>query len=158
MKVRLYILRHGEAERHSHQDESRELTARGRAEVAATADYLATKGACPLIVASPLVRAQQTAAIVAGRLGVSRIETCKSMAPEGSVRGAVKFLESLGQEEVLLASHMPLVSRLSTWLVDGVEDESYPLPTAGLRVLTLELMLPGMAAVTDEYFPVIRHA
>lgn len=58
--MKLWLLRHGEAEPHASRDSERRLTAHGRKEVLQSAARLA---GLPLdgILASPYVRAQQTA-------------------------------------------------------------------------------------------------
>ncbi len=66
--MRLWVLRHGEAEPRAKTDAERRLTAHGREQVLHSAAYLIGQ---PLlaIVASPYVRAQQTAALVHDTLG-----------------------------------------------------------------------------------------
>ena len=61
--MKLWVLRHGEAEPRAKTDAERRLTAHGREQVLHSAAYLIGQ---PLqaIVASPYVRAQQTAALV----------------------------------------------------------------------------------------------
>lgn len=52
------------------------LSARGRAQAAATAERIASSARLPLaIVASPLERAQETARAIASRLGVEEVVT-----------------------------------------------------------------------------------
>src|SRR5690606_42001845 len=65
--MRLWLLRHGEAQRFAPQDSLRALTARGRGEVLASAERLRGR---PLeaILTSPHVRARQTAELVAQAL------------------------------------------------------------------------------------------
>lgn len=61
--MKLWLLRHGEAEAHARSDAQRELTPHGRKEVKQSAGHLPGHGVSK-IVASPYVRAQQTAQIV----------------------------------------------------------------------------------------------
>lgn len=67
--MKLWLLRHGEAEPHASRDSERRLTAHGRKEVLQSAARLA---GLPLdgILASPYVRAQQTAELVREALGL----------------------------------------------------------------------------------------
>jgi phosphohistidine phosphatase len=58
--VKLWILRHGEAEGHARTDAERNLTEHGRGEVLRSAAHLIGQP-ITAIVASPYVRAQQTA-------------------------------------------------------------------------------------------------
>ena len=82
--MRLYIVRHGEAERLITTDDARPLTARGREDVAVLWESLAGRGARPSrLFSSPYVRARQTADIIAERFpGVSR-EELGTITPEG---------------------------------------------------------------------------
>ena len=66
--MKVWILRHGEAEGHAPTDAERNLTEHGRAEVLRSAAHLIGQ---PLgaIIASPYVRAQQTAQLVRDVLG-----------------------------------------------------------------------------------------
>lgn len=66
--MKVWILRHGEAEGHARTDAERNLTEHGRAEVLRSAAQLMGQ---PLsaIIASPYVRAQQTAELVREVLG-----------------------------------------------------------------------------------------
>ena len=84
--MKLYVMRHGPAEDFapSGRDGDRALTTSGRERVRAVAKLLATEGEAPrMIVSSPLVRAMQTAEIVAAELGIDNVETGHELAPGG---------------------------------------------------------------------------
>jgi len=66
--VKLWVLRHGQAEAHAATDAERNLTAHGREEVLGSAAQLIGKP-IDAIIASPYVRAQQTAHLVREALG-----------------------------------------------------------------------------------------
>ncbi|MGH2469546.1 MAG: SixA phosphatase family protein, partial [Chloroflexota bacterium] len=69
--MKLYVMRHGpaEAQRDGLADADRALTAEGRAETVGVARGLARLGARPaVILSSPLVRARQTAEVIAQQL------------------------------------------------------------------------------------------
>ena len=61
----LIIMRHGDAEPSAVSDKGRPLSARGRSEVQRIGRALAAHLSIDKIVASPLVRAQETASLVA---------------------------------------------------------------------------------------------
>src|SRR3982751_2379384 len=97
--MQVFVLRHGQAEAQITTDEARNLTEKGRADVAANtlhslADLLNVKE----IWASPLVRAQQTAHIVSAILekhGVKvEIKTTDLIAPESNPSGLFDSLEA----------------------------------------------------------------
>ncbi len=84
--MRLYFLRHGNASSNqewSGDDTLRPLTEKGRKVLDGVAGFLADQRlGIDLVVASPLVRALQTAQLVAKRLGLTdRLETDERLAP-----------------------------------------------------------------------------
>jgi phosphohistidine phosphatase len=112
--VKLYVLRHGPAEDQaaSLKDGDRALTAAGRDRVRAVAKLLVDIGEAPLFIAtSPLVRAVQTAEIVAfvchltDRSG--HLEVRREMEPGGDVAALVWKFASVGSKRVMLVGHEP---------------------------------------------------
>ena len=74
--MKLWVLRHGQAESHAPTDAQRNLTAHGREEVLGSAAHLIGQSIAA-ILASPYVRAQQTAQLVREALGFEgEIRTC----------------------------------------------------------------------------------
>jgi phosphohistidine phosphatase SixA len=115
--VRVYLVRHGEAGAAA-TDHARRLTPAGRAHVARLAERAAAAGVrVEEIRHSGLVRAKETADVLAARL----VPTCgvhevAGICPEDD-EDAVASELSLLAAPVLLVSHMPLVARLSARLV-----------------------------------------
>ena len=126
---RIYIVRHAIAEdvSHSGRDEDRALTAEGRKKMKRAARGLATIGVAPaMLLASPLVRAQQTAEIIVEALPQLQIETCELLAPAVDERPLTKLLNGAhAGRDVMLVGHEPdLGELLSFWLTGsrgGVE-------------------------------------
>ena len=81
--MRLYIVRHGEAQPRAATDAARPLTERGRQSVSTLWQALSSEGLTPVMLAvSPYVRAQQTADIIAGYYpGIGR-QTCDCITPD----------------------------------------------------------------------------
>lgn len=135
-------MRHGHAEAIARRDEERRLTTRGRENVASVVRALERLGARPtLIVASPLERAQQTAAIAAKVFTPPPpIVTDASLVPEGHVDHVIS---ALPEEEacVLIVSHMPLVGELLGRLVCASSTATIPLSTSG--AVWLEISRPA---------------
>jgi phosphohistidine phosphatase len=110
-------MRHGPAEDESTtgRDFDRALSEQGRVRVVEAATTLARRGDLPVrIVSSPLVRAVQTAGIVAKTLGiVAELEIRPELAPssEDGV-SLVHELVSSGDRAVLVVGHAPDVSLL----------------------------------------------
>jgi phosphohistidine phosphatase len=121
-KVRLHLLRHahaGDAFEWIGDDDKRPLTKKGRRQSERLGTFLEVHGVRPdVIVSSPLVRAQQTAEIVAGKLGM----TVKIDRRLGSGFGKSELwalLDELGAREPLLVGHDPDLSSLLSYLVDA---------------------------------------
>src|SRR5689334_14302406 len=107
--MRLWILRHGEAERHTQRDAERNLTAQGELDTRAVGKYLANTAASTLrILASPYRRAQQTAQCVAIALPGKTITTVDWLIPDDDPGSVIAELAKLHDSEVLLVSHQPL--------------------------------------------------
>nr|WP_187696906.1 MULTISPECIES: phosphohistidine phosphatase SixA [Pseudomonas] len=147
----MWILRHGEAEAHARTDAERNLTERGRAEVLRSAAHLIGQ---PLnaIIASPYVRAQQTARLVREALGfVPDIRTVPWLTPEGSPEQVLAHLEA--EDNVLLVSHQPLVGNLISFLQHGHSRQPQPMYTASLAQLEGEFALAGLMSLVSVKNP-----
>lgn len=142
--MRLWLLRHGEAEPHAASDATRELTAYGRKEVQQAAAQLIGR---PLtaIIASPYVRAQQTAELVRSALGFAgKINTVPWLTPDSDPRDALKFLDEREGAEVLLVSHQPLIGALGGLLAHGHRQDPLPMRTASLAELEGDIPAAGL--------------
>ncbi|WP_460082463.1 phosphohistidine phosphatase SixA [Pseudomonas sp. H3_H05] len=140
--MKLWILRHGEAEPHGvRPDPERVLTAHGREEVLLSAGRLMGE---PLraIYASPYVRAQQTAQLVREALGFEpELITVDWLTPETRPTEVLRHLED--QDDVLLVSHNPLVGSLLGLLQHGHLQQPEQVQTAGLAELEGDMPLAG---------------
>ncbi len=113
--TKMYIMRHGPAEDFaaSGLDADRALTEAGRDRVRRVAKVLGEHDEAPkLIVSSPLVRALQTAEIVAAELGIAYVDTSRQLAPGGPSATLVAALEHDGKKRVMLVGHEPDLSEL----------------------------------------------
>jgi phosphohistidine phosphatase len=121
--VRITLIRHGEAGDDAPRDELRSLTLRGRAAVARVGRALRRRGGdFTLVASSPLVRALQTAEIVAAAVGYGgRLVVSETLVPEGPVSRVMAWLATLeGEDSVALVAHEPILSSLAGALV-GVD-------------------------------------
>lgn len=142
--MKLWILRHGEAEPRANTDAERRLTAHGREQVLRSAARLLGQ---PLqaIIASPYVRAQQTAALVHDTLGFTEpVRTVPWLTPESDAVQVIGEIERLGLEQVLLVSHQPLVGSLVSLLEQGHTQSPAPMSTASLAQLEGDWPLAGL--------------
>lgn len=144
--MRLYIVRHGEAERRATTDAERPLTAHGRAQVRHLWHELAEEGvAVARLVASPFLRARQTADEIAAVFpGVAREEQA-SLVPEGSPAAVINWLlQRPAEEGLVLVSHMPLVGQLTGTLVES-GNARVPFSVGSVACLDVEVAASGGA-------------
>ena len=149
--MKIWIMRHGEAEPHARRDAERELTAHGREQVLRSAAYLIGQ---PLdcILVSPYVRAQQTAALVCQALGFSSPPvTVPWLTPESEPKYALGKLPDSGN--VLLVSHQPFVGELISLMLHGHMRQPQPMHTASLVELEGEWPLAGSMTLLNAHHP-----
>ncbi len=119
--MRLYFFRHAIAEDADEEtsDEQRALTEEGIAKTQRAAQVLKALGVQPdHMFSSPLVRAAQTAEILAGVLGVE-VETRQELAPGFSITGLETLTRDFNKEEIMLVGHEPDFSTTITSLTGG---------------------------------------
>lgn len=137
--MNLYLLRHGDAQATAASDEARELTERGRAETRKVAQWF--KRLNPKIevaISSPLIRACQTADIVAQELSLSScLQKSESLSPEKSPEGILSILNELPHNEVLLVGHLPFLGYLLSAFVWGDLKVEVPFKKSGLAFVQL---------------------
>ena len=122
--MKLYLLRHGIAEDQaaSGRDSDRALTSKGVKRLKDTIGVARQLDIeFKLIVSSPLVRAMQTATIVAEELDHrERIVESRDLSPESSPERVWEGLHLMSDfESILLVGHEPLWGRLYSFLLDS---------------------------------------
>ena len=133
----VYLLRHGKAENTGHgiADADRRLTRKGREDIAAAGRWMAVQELrFDLIAASPLVRAQETAAIIAGCLGeTDHLVTWKALAPGGNPDSVCHLIGKQGDlRAILLVGHEPLLSALISRIITGNENAAIAMTKGAL--------------------------
>jgi phosphohistidine phosphatase len=100
-------------------DAERELTREGREETAAVAKALRALGCAPeRIGTSPLVRARQTAEILADALDVKReLETCEFLSPGSDAEALIRWLRDVRTDSAMIVGHMPDLAHLASALL-----------------------------------------
>ena len=119
--MRLYFFRHAIAHDADERtvDEQRELTDEGIAKTKRAAQGLKAMGVKPdRLFSSPLVRAAQTAEILAHELGVE-VEIRKEVGPGFSITAVEALTHDLTKEEVMFVGHEPDFSTTITSLTGG---------------------------------------
>lgn len=137
------LIRHAPAEereifeRTGQPDELRPLTPRGMERMQMAARGLMTL-ALPVerLIASPLVRAQQTAEILAPTLEIRQCETEALLSPEVPTSLVIDWLRKQPRIEGLaLIGHEPNLSQLLETLVYGATNGSMPLKKGGAALV-----------------------
>lgn len=139
--IRLYLLRHGEAEFNAAYDEMRRLTDDGFRQVKRSATRLPADVDFK-VYHSPYVRATESAQAVAGSLGIEALHPADWLTPEQSVRNALAQLAPLVVQPLLLVTHNPLVSALAAEL-SGESASRVGFGTGSLAALEGDDFLPG---------------
>ena len=157
--MELYFLRHGKAvELHdpgAPDDFHRALTQKGVEETEAEAEAFHLLGIRPdIILTSPLVRAQQTAALVARRLAPKNglIES-EMLAPDCDLGQLRKLLEQHADcDSIMLVGHEPDFSSMVGELI-GAQGARVELKKGGLAVVQLRGAVRAGAGVLQWLAP-----
>lgn len=147
----LYLIRHADAlplgEGDAHDDEERPLSAAGDAQCSSLAAALQRAGVTlDRVVASPLLRARQTAEGLLKHWTVEEptpaptLDVCGALAPGGKPRKLARYLLKLNDSSVALVGHMPDLAGTAAWLI-------------GSKKAQLELAKAGVAAIECEKLP-----
>jgi len=148
-RCRLLLMRHGEAVAGA-PDNMRRLSTRGEQEVTLMAGWLGDRVAHsalgPLrIIASPYMRAQQSADAVASVLG-GQVETYEGITPDDSPSAVCDWLMAQpDSDSLLLVSHMPLLGELTGILTRGHAGFGVSFATAGVAELSADVWASGCA-------------
>ncbi len=124
--MRLYLVRHAEAGP-GEPDELRPLTIEGRAAARALGRRLATEASPDAVVASPLLRARETAEEIARAAGINA-EADERLAPGATAEDVLGAVEGRG-ERVVVVAHQPDCGRVAAALSGGAEPA---FPPAGM--------------------------
>jgi phosphohistidine phosphatase len=142
----LLIVRHGVAEdkeafaKTGKSDDARPLTDKGRKKM-----KRAARGLCSivpqigLLVTSPLTRARETAAYVAGVYDMDASETAEVLRPDASFDAFIEWLRPRASKSpVCIVGHEPHLSGLATWLMSGAKESRMELTKGGACMLSFD--------------------
>ena len=154
--MKLYLSRHGQAVSRAPTDAQRPLTETGRAALLAHWQGMRDSGiAVSALIASPFVRAQQTADCIDQVYGGLPRQTCEQLVPDANPQALFDWLlANPPADNAVLVSHMPLVAQLTASWTSSVERIGFNVGTvacldvevaaaAGARLLWLRS--PGEA-------------
>lgn len=155
--MKIVLVRHGEAMPFAADDASRALTSKGLQQARASGAWLlrelgGVKGA--KLLASPYLRAQETAGVIAGVLELP-VHALDAITPDGDPRVALAAIGQAGEgaEVLVVVSHMPLVAALAVWLEAGVLAAGRGFGLAEARIFEADLPAPGLATPRSVYIP-----
>ena len=149
--MKLYLMRHGQAEATAPSDAQRALTAHGVRQATAMGAFLLAEPPHS-VYTSPYLRAVQTTEAVLSGAGLSSLgySLAPGITPDDDPRVAFKWLARLGDRgPVLVVSHNPFISLLFSLLTQGHLQAGVSLSTADLVCLDTgdEGISPGGATV-----------
>jgi phosphohistidine phosphatase len=121
--MRLYLVRHAEAEQ-GDPDELRRLTPSGRAAARALGERLAAETTPDSVLASPLLRARETAEEIARATGVDA-EPDERLVPGATAEDVLAAIAGRG-ERVVVVGHQPDCGRVAAELSGGEEPRFPP--------------------------------
>lgn len=134
--MKIYIMRHGEAEHFAASDSERALTAHGIDCSISVAKSAALNGAQEIdkVLVSPYLRAQQTWQAIESNFDAKSVETCADITPYGQSEQVFDYVTALIDMEklnsVMLVSHLPLVGYLTAEFVPDMIPPMFP--TSGM--------------------------
>ncbi|MFT5451055.1 MAG: phosphohistidine phosphatase [Enterobacterales bacterium] len=135
--MKIVILRHGEAA-HAIPDRERSLTAYGRKQVESQYQWLKEQNFQPeLILHSPYKRTIETASLAETFFPNVEMQVEPLITPDGNPELVAQLVPVLEKQQILIVSHMPMVSYLTTKLLP--ESALFSYPVAGLCWLEYSL-------------------
>ncbi|OEE68132.1 phosphohistidine phosphatase SixA [Enterovibrio norvegicus FF-33] len=142
--MRIYIMRHGEAQTFAASDEERLLTERGEQQSVEMARWLANElpeGKLDLVLVSPYLRAQQTWNACQTVLPTAqKVLTEDGITPYGDSEHVASYLRALVTVDhpasILLVSHLPLVGYLTAEF--AVDMQAPMFPTSSIACIELD--------------------
>jgi len=137
--MHLFLLRHGEAQLFADSDPERALTSVGYHDTnTILSQSKADLQRVTKIIASPYVRAQQTAKLASELLELP-VETSDILTPDSRLSSLSEMLETLHDEVPLLVTHQPLVGSYVDWLC-GLAPGRHVMGTSALACIETDIL------------------
>ena len=153
--MKLAIIRHGQAQPISQSDAARPLTETGQTQAQQLSVWIQQQIETgilqqPQLIASPYVRAQQTAQAIAEQSRLV-IDTLPGITPEGRPQAICEQL--MNQTcDLVLVSHQPLVGCLASFLCEGQAlDQGWG--TAECRLFDGDIVASGCMTQIAQWIP-----
>lgn len=153
----LYVLRHAIAEdrdENAYPDDSlRPLAAKGKKKMVKIAEHLKDMGIrIDLILASPYVRAHDTARVVVKAFGLKKkqLQDSENLTPSGFAKDLIAEInEKYPVENLMLVGHEPYLSDLIAMLVAGKPSMSLTMKKGGLCRLSIDNLVYDKCATLE---------
>lgn len=152
--MQLFLLRHANADTPAQENDQRWLSEKGINQARRVARFFESRALPPpRILTSPILRALETARIVADHLKLD-LETAPWLACGMEPAGALAHLRDLdGDEPVMLVGHQPDLGMLAAHLLGMESDEALTIRKASLTLLEVASLRQGGARL-DFSLPV----
>jgi phosphohistidine phosphatase len=144
----IYFLRHGDASSDTHlHDYERPLTELGIRQAASVGKFLQQNNVqVDVILSSPLVRAQETAALVQAHIDSPEPIYSDFLVNDSSQRQLLEQLNAMNVSSALLVGHMPHLSETLSFLIDGNYENGIEMKKCTLALVEAPAPLrPGTA-------------
>jgi phosphohistidine phosphatase len=146
-KMKLLIIRHGKAEDRDDwaetgaHDDARPLTAEGSELMRAGAIGLrAIVESIDVLASSPLVRAQQTARIVADAYGIANIVEIAALRSDAELSDLYDWLGAIeGKDVVAIVGHNDHLEEFASWLLTGKQARIIDIKKGAAVMIELKL-------------------
>jgi phosphohistidine phosphatase len=134
-----YFLRHADAEPKTTSDSERKLTPKGLEQAEKAGKFLARCGLVPdIVLTSPLVRARQTAKIVAEKLGGAELSEVEWLACGMTLETCLAELKACQEKaSVLLVGHEPDFSETIAGMLGLRDAEALKIRKASVTAVEL---------------------
>ncbi len=143
--MKLYFFRHADAATQAANDDDRAISKKGKKQCKRVGEFCSLRGIRPdVILASPLLRAQQTAKPIAATLDVL-IETVPWLVYETATEQVLEQLAARSElSSIMIVGHEPDFSQLAATLL-GSESEAIRVRKASLLLLDVSEFRKGGA-------------
>jgi phosphohistidine phosphatase len=156
--MQLLIIRHAIAEdkvefaRTGRDDTERPLTREGKRQMRHVVKGMRrVVRSLDVLASSPLVRAEQTAAIVAEEYDEISIDTVPELSPESDPAAFARWLRTQSEAKVVaVVGHEPHLGMLTTWLMTGSRESHVTLEKGGACMLEIDEQ-PGTRSATLQW-------
>lgn len=137
----IYIIRHGDAHHQSNtgRDRDRTLTETGHQQAKALGEFLANCESKPqLVIASPYIRAQETANAIWNALAQDQHTDDRLGADQATSEMLSVVNDHQHLETIAIVSHMPTVAEFESLLIQGPASGNTPFMTGELKAVRID--------------------